>query len=62
VGLFTTLINVCTVQGGHFSSTAKMTIVVTAVLTGCMCALLSVYRYILEGIKVPEDRIVAHHG
>jgi hypothetical protein len=59
MGVVTTLVNVLKVQGGNFSSTAKMTIVVTTVLSGCMLALYAVYDRVLERIKVPEDAIAA---
>jgi hypothetical protein len=43
-----TLVNVGALQGGHFSSTAKMTVAVTAVLSGCMIALCAVYYFVLK--------------
>jgi hypothetical protein len=59
MGIITTLVNVFKVQGGNFSSTAKMTIIVTTVLSGCMLALYVVYEKILEQNKVPDDAILA---
>jgi hypothetical protein len=46
-------------QGGHFSTTAKVTMVVTAVFNGCMLVLYSVHRYLLEQLMTEEDKDVA---
>jgi hypothetical protein len=51
IGLLTTLINVGTLQGGHFSSTATVTVVVTAVLSGCMLVLCVVYGHVLARLE-----------
>jgi hypothetical protein len=59
MGMITTLVNVFQVQGGHFSSTAKITTAVTGVLGGCMLALYAMYSYILNQIMVREDSITA---
>jgi hypothetical protein len=56
VGLVTTLINIATVHDGHFSPTAKITVVVTAVLNGCMLLLWGIYSLLIEKMKTVEDR------
>ncbi|KAF8862724.1 hypothetical protein BDZ45DRAFT_585061 [Acephala macrosclerotiorum] len=60
VGLVTTLVNIYTVQGGHWSVTAKVTVIVIGLCTGNMSLLYLVYNHwILEKMKTPLDREVA---
>ncbi|KAH8653974.1 hypothetical protein BGZ60DRAFT_460367 [Tricladium varicosporioides] len=63
VGLITTLINIYTAQGGHWSVTAKITVIVIGLCTGNMSVLYLVYNHwILEKMKTPLDREVAKSG
>ncbi|KAL5316298.1 hypothetical protein ACEPPN_015343 [Leptodophora sp. 'Broadleaf-Isolate-01'] len=60
VGLVTTLVNIYTVQGGHWSVTAKVTVIVIGLCIGNMSLLYLVYNYwILEKMKTPLDKEVA---
>jgi hypothetical protein len=60
--MITTLLNVFFAQGGHFSPSAKVTVAVTAALSGCMLALYGVHSYLIEKMLTPQDREVAQHG
>jgi len=52
VGLISTLVNVYTAQGGHWSNKAKITIIIISVCTGNMSLLYLVYdRWILEKVR-----------
>jgi hypothetical protein len=55
IGLLTTVINVGTLQGGHFSSTATVTVVVTAVLSGCTLVLCVVYGHVLARLDREDE-------
>jgi hypothetical protein len=56
----TTVINIYTTQGGHWSAAAKITVVVIAVCTGNMSMLYLVYNHwILEKMKTSRDRVLA---
>ncbi|KAF8856255.1 hypothetical protein BDZ45DRAFT_594438 [Acephala macrosclerotiorum] len=60
IGLMTTIVNVYTAQGGHWSTTAKVTIVVIGVFSGNMSILYLIYKYwILEKLKTPLDKVLA---
>ena len=59
VGLITVLVNVYTAQGGHWSVTAEVTIVVIGMYAGSMSVLTLVYNWLLEEIKTPHDRELA---
>ncbi|KAH8799660.1 hypothetical protein F5884DRAFT_905171 [Xylogone sp. PMI_703] len=57
IGLITTLINVYTAQGGHWSVTAKVTVIVIGICTGNMSVLYLVYNHwVLEKVKTPLDK------
>ncbi|KAF4634582.1 hypothetical protein G7Y89_g3529 [Cudoniella acicularis] len=59
-GLITTLINIYTAQGRHWSVTAKITIIVIGLCTGNMTVLYLVYNHwILEKMKTTRDRALA---
>ena len=63
VGLITTLINIYTIQGGHWSITAKITVMTIGLCTGNMSMLYLVYNHwILEKIKIPRDRAFAQRS
>jgi hypothetical protein len=62
VGLVTTLVNVFTAQGGHFSVTAKVTIIVVVLCGGTMLASALRYHRRLNKIMTPRDRELARHG
>ncbi|KAH0537622.1 hypothetical protein FGG08_005614 [Glutinoglossum americanum] len=59
VGLINILVSVYTAQGGHWSATAKITIIIIGVFVGSMLVLLLVYNRLLEKIKTPYDRELA---
>ena len=59
-GLVNTLINIYTAQGGHWSVTAKITIIVISLCTGNMSVLYLIYNHwILEKMKTTRDRALA---
>ena len=59
-GLLTALINIYTAQGGHWSVTAKITIIVISLCTGNMSVLYLIYNHwILEKMKTTRDRALA---
>ena len=59
-GLITTLINVYTVQGGHWSVTTKITIIVISLYTGNISVLYLIYNHwILEKMKTTRNRALA---
>jgi hypothetical protein len=60
IGLITTLINIYTAQGGHWSAAAKITVIMIGVCTGNMSMLYLVYNnWILEKMKTTRDRAFA---
>jgi hypothetical protein len=59
-GLITTLINVYTVQGGHWSVTTKITIIVISLYIGNISVLYLIYNHwILEKMKTTRNRALA---
>lgn len=62
MGLLTTLVNVLSTQGGHFSITAKITVIVVAIYCESMFLLIVWYNRLLDSIMTPHDRQVAQHG
>jgi hypothetical protein len=60
VGFITTIINIYTAQGGHWSVTAKITIIVIGLYTGNMSVLYLVYNHwILEKVKTTRNKALA---
>ena len=56
-GLISTLINVYSQQGGHYSITAKVTVIVTGSCTVLMALLFLIYNnWILEDVKRVHHR------
>ncbi|KAF2430745.1 hypothetical protein EJ08DRAFT_588585, partial [Tothia fuscella] len=62
IGLLSTLISVFTTQGGHFSITSKVTVIVVAVCGGTMLGFVLWYKWLLNQIMTPHDRKVAQCG
>jgi hypothetical protein len=62
LGLFTTMTNVFSAQGGHLSVTAKVTISVTTICGGCMLLLVGVYSHLANGMITETDVIVSRKG
>lgn len=62
IGLFTTLANVFSAQGGHLSVTARVTISVTAVCGGCMLILVGVYSQLVNKLITETDKKVIRDG
>ncbi|KAH8745418.1 hypothetical protein F5882DRAFT_494981 [Hyaloscypha sp. PMI_1271] len=63
LGLITTLTNIYTAQGGHWSTAAKIAVIMIGVCTGNMSMLYLVYNHwILEKIKTPRDRALAREN
>ncbi|KAF3031372.1 hypothetical protein E8E12_000346 [Didymella heteroderae] len=62
IGLFTTLANIFSAQGGHMSVTAKVTISVTTVCGGCMLILVGVYSQLVNSLITETDRKVSRDG
>jgi hypothetical protein len=61
VDLITTLINIYTAQGGHWSVTAKITVIVIGLCTGNVSVLYLVYNHwILEKMKTPSPHSIHH--
>jgi hypothetical protein len=59
-GLITTLINVYIVQGGHWSVTTKITIIVISLYIGNISVLYLIYNHwILEKMKTTCNRALA---
>ena len=56
-GLITTFISIYTAKGGHWSVTAKMTIIVIGLYGAAMSILILIYdNWLLEKIKTPYDK------
>lgn len=56
VGMTTTWINIYTAQGGHWSVTAKVTVIVVGLHLLITSLQTLVYDWLLEKIKVPQDK------
>ena len=63
ISLITTLINVYTAQGGHWSVNAKITVIVISIYTGNMSVLYLVYNHwVLEKMKTSHDKAFARQS
>ncbi|KAH8726705.1 hypothetical protein GQ44DRAFT_613279 [Phaeosphaeriaceae sp. PMI808] len=62
IGLLSTLISIFTTQGGHFSITATVTVIVVSVYGGTMLTFALWYSRLLNKIMTPRDREVAQYG
>ncbi|KAF2818043.1 hypothetical protein CC86DRAFT_436514 [Ophiobolus disseminans] len=62
IGLFTTLANVFSAQGGHLSVTARITISVTTACGGCMLILVGLYSHLANNMVTETDKVVSKKG
>ena len=60
VGLLTMFVNVTTARDGHWSITAKISIIIIGIFTGNMSVLYLMYTWLVETkIKTAKDKEIA---
>lgn len=59
IALFSVVVSITTSQDGELSVTAKVSVAITAALSGITITLTVVYNKILDGIITPDDKQLA---